>query len=294
MSLSFKSGIDGEISAMMSLFMRFLFVAGLFFVSSLGVEIAHASSSVVGQLDVFENIKSPQLGNSRTIRVLLPADYHQNPTRRYPVIYLHDGENGFDDQSADGGYEWQIDEALAKLGGETGVGAIVVGIDAFMDQRGEEFDYNLFGAKYAAFLIETIKPWIDQAYRTDPRREATFTMGSSWGGNISLALVWRHPEVFSSAACLSIAVGSRWKSMQKMLADAPLPSLPVRFYLDHGDTEGEETYAQYVSRLAKDLLQRGVPAENVVYREFRGHGHSATAWRLRSPHTLRWLLTNSL
>src|SRR5262249_42595096 len=147
----------------------------------------------------------PQLRNSRDVRVWLPPGYKKNPNARYPVIYMHDGQNLFDPQTANNGADWRIDEVMTTLikNKELRSKVIVVGVD-FTKDRFDEYDYAADGSNYADFLINTVKPLVDSQFRTMPGRETTYTMGSSMGAIISVELAWKHPEVFSRAAGLSL------------------------------------------------------------------------------------------
>src|SRR5258708_5997247 len=155
-------------------------------------------NTVMGELRVLPQLASPQLNNQRDIFVLLPASYH-NSEQRYPVIYMHDGQNLFDRALGFAGNEWEVDETLARLADEN-IEAIVVGIPN-TDKRFQE--YNPFpqvwggtGDQYLAFMVDTLKPIIDRDFRTLPDRDHTGTIGSSLGGLIGLFAFFQRPDVF--------------------------------------------------------------------------------------------------
>src|SRR5205085_774096 len=177
------------------------------------------SHTVVGDLRVLEGVSSPQLGNRRDILVHLPFSYRQGH-QRYPVLYMHDGQNLFDEATSFCG-EWEVDETMEELRHE-GLEAIVVGIPNMGDQRCEEYSpfpnrrfRSVRGAAYLAFLVETVKPLIDHTFRTLPERDHTGIMGSSMGGLISLYAFFRHPEVFGFAGVMS---PSLWFARQSIFA----------------------------------------------------------------------------
>jgi predicted alpha/beta superfamily hydrolase len=129
----------------------------------------------------------PQLGRYRRIWLYLPPDYHTS-TRHYPVLYMHDGQNLFQEWSAFG-EEWGVDETIDAMERK----CIVVGVDNGGEHRLREYklhDDEEFGKgegrPYLAFLVETLKPFIDRSYRTKTGREHTWIAGSSMGGLISL------------------------------------------------------------------------------------------------------------
>ncbi|MBI5958142.1 MAG: alpha/beta hydrolase, partial [Chloroflexi bacterium] len=165
--------------------------------------------TITGTIQVCEAVYSPQLDNQRRLFVYLPPSYGQTG-RRYPVVYMHDGQNLFDAALSFSG-EWQVDETLEALSAE-GIEAIVVGIPNLDGEiTGARLDeYGPFpsvlrggrggrGAEYVAFIADTVKPLIDADFRTLPDRDHTSTAGSSMGGLISLYAFFARPEVFSRA-----------------------------------------------------------------------------------------------
>jgi predicted alpha/beta superfamily hydrolase len=135
---------------------------------------------------------------------LLPTDY-QDINKSYPVIYMHDGQNLFDSSTA-AGQEWYLDETLSMLHGE----CIVVGIDSGEEKRATEYNFRDSiefgegeGRKYIEFIAQTLKPFIDERFRTLPDREHTFIAGSSLGGLISFYGAMYFPEVFGGAGIFS-------------------------------------------------------------------------------------------
>lgn len=155
--------------------------------------------TVVGTLKVLPQLPSKQLGNSRDILVWLPPTYLESK-QRYPVIYMHDGQNLFDRYTSFVG-EWEVDETLTALASEN-YEAIVVGIPSISEVRGNElspFDDKHIGDgrgnAYMSFLLDTIKPIIDSEFRTQPDTANTGIMGSSMGGLISLYYLWVKPDL---------------------------------------------------------------------------------------------------
>ncbi|MFN2396927.1 MAG: alpha/beta hydrolase-fold protein, partial [Bacteroidales bacterium] len=134
----------------------------------------------------------PQLDRNRRIWIYLPPDYDQTQ-KNYPVIYMHDGQNLFDVETSFMG-EWEVDETLNDLAARGYNVPIVVGIDNGGNHRANEYLPYFFsnlnaggeGDEYMEFIVETLKPFIDNEYRTLPDRENTGIIGSSLGGVISL------------------------------------------------------------------------------------------------------------
>lgn len=165
--------------------------------------------TVVGTIKILEQLYSRQLDNRRSIMVYLPPSYNSSD-QRYPVLYMHDGQNLFDAKTSYVG-EWQVDETMERLSRE-GLEAIVVGIPNMGEQRMSEYSASKSvkygaegqGRRYLAFLCETVKPLIDQDFRTKPEREHTGTMGSSMGGLISLFAFFHRHETFGFAGIMSL------------------------------------------------------------------------------------------
>ena len=257
------------------------------------VEIADAGVPTrSGTLKVVRDVHSPELSNSRDILVHLPTSYTEDQ-RRYPVIYMHDGQNLFDDATSFAG-AWHVDEALEALDCE-GLDAIVVGIPNLGPKRIDE--YSPFvdaarrggsGDRYLRFIIQTLKPLIDREFRTLPDRLHTGVVGSSMGGLISLYAFFRHPDVFGFAGAMSpslwFANGAIFRTIDE------LQPLPGRVYLDAGTGEGPGLLAD-VRRLRNRLQgKRYQPGLDLRYVEEEGAGHSEAAWGGRLCDALRFLI----
>ena len=168
----------------------------------------YSASPQVKIIDTAFNI--PQLNRKRRIWIYLPKTYASS-SKTYPVLYMHDGQNLFNEQTAFSG-EWGVDECLDTLQQITGKECIVVGIDHGGDKRITEYnpyDNDKFGKgegkQYVDFLVNTLKPFIDSKYRTKKGPEYTFTAGSSMGALISLYAVIQYPKVFGGAGIFSPA-----------------------------------------------------------------------------------------
>jgi predicted alpha/beta superfamily hydrolase len=155
-----------------------------------------------------EDFFIPQLNRTRKVWIYLPPDYEKSKIS-YPVLYMHDGQNLFDDSTSYAG-EWSVDESLNDLFKKTVKGFIVVGINHGDSLRIEELtpwkneQYGGGkGAEYAKFVVETLKPFIDKNYRTLSDKENTGVMGSSLGGLISFYMGLKYPNTFGKAGVFS-------------------------------------------------------------------------------------------
>jgi predicted alpha/beta superfamily hydrolase len=260
------------------------------FVYSLVTWRDRAPLAVVGNVQKIPDFYSPQLGNTRGVSVWLPPGY-DHTTEQYPVIYMHDGQNVFDPATSTANIDWQIDDILQKRILEKSMRpVIVVAIDTIPKDRYQEYDYTLRGDRYAQFLIETVKPYIDAHYRTLRARESTFTMGSSMGGIISLSLLWRHAETFSRGAGLSLAAHVNHSAIYKVVTAGSAPKLPVAFYVDHGQYNDDSAYSTNVGPFVKYLLTLVFNSSNFRYDVDPYGDHREIDWSRRVSQALDFLI----
>ncbi|MFN8539426.1 MAG: glycogen debranching protein GlgX [Thermomicrobiales bacterium] len=254
--------------------------------------LAEGEHTIVGNVMTIASLGSPQLGIVRDIRVYLPPSYAQG-TARYPVLYMHDGQNLFDEATAYAG-EWRVDETMEELARE-GIEAIVVGIPNA--GRGRLDEYSPFadqeygggrGEDYLAFIVHTLKPYIDASFRTLPEREQTGMLGSSLGGLISLYAFFRYPEVFGFAGMMSPAFWFADRAIFSFVEEAE--PADGRLYLDIGTAEGEDTLAD--TRWMVELLEaKGYESgDRLRYVEDHGAGHNEAAWAARLREAITYLL----
>jgi predicted alpha/beta superfamily hydrolase len=268
---------------------------------------------------------------ARDVEVWLPPGYDASGNTRYPVIYMHDGQNLFEPEKSFIGVDWGIDEALTGLLGRGEVPPVIVVGIANTDNRLGEYmpekalpdeksragmtkfiqlhipgaPYQLNGDAYLKFLIQELKPFIDQTYPTCPDAPHTFLMGSSMGGLISLYALGQYPDVFGGAACLSTA----WHIGRKLLMPYYQDAFPCpeghKVYLDMGGQELHHWFpvVQWVlNRLLLKLHNQSVQyaldagfrdGENLLAMTFPQAEHSERAWRKRVHIPLRFLLIES-
>lgn len=246
-----------------------------------------AVAHLPGALLLAEKVYSPQLRNHRSIVVYLPRRYHDEPLRRFPVIYMQDGQNLFDPATSYGGVPWLAADAAESLA-DSGREPIIVGI--YHGGRRRIREYNPFadwrrgrGTAYARFVAETVKPLIDAAFRTLPDREHTAIVGSSMGGLISLYTFFLHGNVFGRCGAMSPSLWVANGAMLQVCASQGL--VDGRIYVDNGSEEPSAW------RLAVLLDQMGYAAGRTLhYVEGKGDGHTEAAWARRLPAALRFLL----
>lgn len=248
--------------------------------------------TIVGTVRVLDQIYSPELGNRRDILVYLPPGYDAS-RQRYPVIYMHDGQNLFD-QATSYNDEWQVDETMEALS-RAGYPAIVVGISNLGEQRIEEYspfeDPRHGGGKgqaYLAFIVQTLKPLIDRQFRTLPDRLHTGIMGSSMGGLISLYAFFKHRQIFGFTGVMSPSLWFAGRAIFDLLRAEPLA--PGTIYLDIGRLEGPEELVDFRQMCAL-LIDKGYrPGSDILCVEEPTAEHSEPAWSGRLHAALRFLL----
>lgn len=219
---------------------------------------------------VFEGkFASKMFGHDRFVRVALPVSYENSKDRRYPVLYIHDGQNAFTTagpHAAFGWGNWELDKTSEKLAGEGRMEEVIlVATDCstkrYQEYRGpasvqnDESEYE----KYRDFLVNELKPHIDKTYRTKPEPAQTAVLGSSMGGICSLALAWEKPEVFGKAASISGAYAVEEEAFLKLLKAYRGPRKPFKIYLDSGtkDFRGGDDGAAKTKEVVAELKRAG-------------------------------------
>jgi len=237
------------------------------------------SGGVTGQVKYHLDVAGDGL-LPRHLIVWLPPGYDDNPETRYPVLYMHDGQNVFDPATSFLGTDWGVDETITRLMSENLIQpVIVVGIYNSPD-RSDDYGTGEKGVAYQKFVVEVVKPLIDSTYRTKPGREDTAVMGSSMGGLISFLLAWNHPQVFQQAACLSPAFFS---NAVDMVRSAPTAPEGMRIYMDNGTIGLEQELQVMCDDMMGALAPKGfVPGgNNFEWFLDQGAEHNERAWAIR-------------
>ncbi|MDA7501876.1 alpha/beta hydrolase-fold protein [Chitinophagales bacterium] len=234
----------------------------------------------------------PQLDRTRRIAALLPNDY-ETSGKDYPVLYLHDGQNLFDDDAPYG--NWGLKESMTKMARENLQDVIIVAIDHGNKLRLNEyspFDNERFGkgqgALYLEFLIETLKPHVDKNFRTKHEREFTGIGGSSLGGLISLYAGMKFPDVFGKMLIFSPSLWLSEEIFEMMKKWEPKANTAVYHY--SGQKESEEHYPNAV-RMKSILGAKGLP-NDILDLQFTTHSegrHHEWFWGVEAPKAIEWL-----
>ncbi|WP_158983793.1 alpha/beta hydrolase-fold protein [Lysobacter panacisoli] len=253
-----------------------------------------------GTVESYQDVPSAHV-SARNVDVWLPPGYADHPRRRYPVLYMHDGQNLFDPSLAYTGIDWDIDGTMTRLIAARRVREAIVVAISNTPLRGAEYmpakaappgsRAQLLSDPYLRFLVDELKPAIDATYRTRTGRSDTFVMGASMGGLISAYAMSEYPEVFGGAGGLS----THWPADDGAVIDFLAAHLPGRrthrLYFDHGTATLDASYGPYQQRMDEVLTRAGWRrGRDFDSRVFPGAEHNERAWRDRVEIPLQFLL----
>lgn len=274
-----------------------------------------------GQLVRYHDFPSQHI-EPRTVSVWLPDGYTVGDSCN--VIYMHDGKMLFDGATTWNGQEWQVDETFGRMIQADSIPpCIVVAIDNTSKRMTEYYptktrryvvpeesrkydENNILGDNYLRFLVEELKPFIDEQYRPLTDREHTFVLGSSMGGLISLYAICEYPQVFGGAGCMSSHLSMRhlpvadpeaWGKPQlwfegfcRYLRDnLPEPNSCL-IYMDHGTCSIDADYGPFQEQVDSIFRELGWDNDHFRTLVFEGDSHKEDHWAARLHHPLLFLL----
>jgi predicted alpha/beta superfamily hydrolase len=238
----------------------------------------------------------------RGVTIYLPLAYEAEPARRFPVLYMHDGQNLFEASQAAFGVEWRLDETLDELTAEGSIPPVIaVGVHNTAERLSDytpDADPTYgggLGDAYADFLVQVLKPIVDRELRTRPERTHTSLAGSSLGGIISLHVFLRHPQVFGRVGCVSPSLWWNDRSPTRAF-QAHAGLLPERLWLCMGTGEGSEGLRgpyliEYLRELGQSALAKDMSwADGLGALEDPLARHDEASWAARLPAILAFLL----
>jgi predicted alpha/beta superfamily hydrolase len=246
------------------------------------------NGQITGMVKYHTKIKGDSI-KPRDVIVWLPPDYDKNTKKRYPVLYMHDGQNIFDPKTASFKVDWQLDEtadSLIRMKKMRPV--IIVGIYNTSD-RMQEYCPTTKGKAYRDFVVKKVKPMIDSLYRTMPDRENTAVGGSSAGGLVSFMLLWENETVFSKAICMSPAFKIEVIDYVKEVEKYTGKKKDIKIYIDNGGIDLETRLQPGVDDMIKALDKKGYKKDKdyfVVIDKNAAHTESEWAKRMPFPLTL--------
>ena len=239
----------------------------------------------------------PQLNRSRRVWLYLPPDYHTTE-KKYPVIYMHDGQNLFDNLTSFSG-EWQVDETLNLLHQQGDYGAIVVGIDNGGVHRIPEYapwaneqHGGGQGLLYMNFIVETLKPYIDANFRTLPQAPYTAMIGSSLGALISTYGQVRFAQTFSKVGSFSPAYWFNLNDLNNYIQSTNVNLSGARYYFVAGQNESS-TMVPNINTIRTSLQGNGLTASNTLVKIDSYGSHTESYWRGEFGAAYQWLFAQT-
>lgn len=287
--------------------------------------ITWAQTVSVGKLDIIQNFASNYV-DARNIAIWLPENYSKK--EKYTVLYMHDGQMLYDATTTWNKQAWNVEDTAQKLISENKIQkCIIVGVYNNSTKRHVEYypqkaykllskedkkrvsenlqqnnrikeDFKPISDLYLKFLVEELKPYIDQNYSVYTDAAHTFIAGSSMGGLISMYAVCEYPEIFGGAACIS----THWPGVFAMEKN-PIPdsflvylrkNIPNpenhKFYFDCGNKTLDENYLPLQKEVDALFKEKGYTAKNYLSLFFEGKDHSENSWAERFSTPLNFLL----
>lgn len=236
---------------------------------------------ITGIVKYHLNMKAESL-KPRDVIVWLPPFYFIQPEKRYPVLYMHDGQNIFNPKTSFLNVDWQIDETADTLIRKDLIEDIIIVGIYNTPQRRSEYSENDTGYAYMNFIIDSLKPFIDRNYRTKTSREYTAVGGSSMGGLISFMLAWEHPDIFSKAICMSPAFKVRRFNFVDNVESYKGEKKNIKFYIDNGGVELDSLIQFGINDMLSTLNKKGFKEkEDYYWIQDLNAKHNEDAWSKR-------------
>lgn len=236
---------------------------------------------ITGRVDYYKNLTGKGI-LPRDLLVWVPPDYSNDSTTRYPVLYMQDGQNLFDPNTAAFGVDWRLDETADSLIKQDVIRPlIIVGLTS-TDWRTEEYTDTDTGRAYMNFIVDKVKPFIDSVYRTLSGPENNIVGGSSLGGLISFILPWVYPDIFSTGICMSAAIKINNIDYVKNIEDFTGPHKNVRFYFDTGSDSLDLKLKPGILDMINVLQDKGYKPGKDIFWYFDKNGkHNESSWGKR-------------
>ncbi len=263
-------------------------IRGFFFFIMLWItSVTSAKESTASKNVSTFTIEAPQLKTTKKIWIYLPKDYSAT-AKKYSVIYMHDAQNLFDAKTAYSG-EWNVDEKLDSLKAQL----IVVGIEHGNEKRIDEltpFKNEKYGGgnadNYLDFIVKTLKPYIDNHYRTKPKAKNTIIMGSSLGGLVSYYAILKYPKTFGKAGVFS---PSFWFSNDIYTLTEKAPKIKTKIYFLCGDKESDDMVKDMTKMERLLDTKRCYCLHLTKSKIVKGGEHNEKLWRDGFVKAVLWL-----
>ncbi len=228
----------------------------------------------------------------RDVIVWLPPGYDES-SERYPVLYMHDGQNIIDPKTSAFGVDWQVDESLTRLIELKKIKPLIVVGIYNTRERSKDYLPGQQGTRYAKFVCQHLKPLIDKTYRTDCSRESTAVAGSSAGGLCAFTMAWENADVFSKAICMSSAFkyersdGTISVNYLPQFIAAKQPLNPPYVYFDNGGVGLETLLQPGIDEMIAAMKNKGLEAgKDFAWKCYPKSSHNEASWAERLPAAL--------
>jgi predicted alpha/beta superfamily hydrolase len=236
------------------------------------------------------SIEASQLNTTKKIWVYLPKDYDNNPKKKYPVIYMHDGQNLFDAKTSYVG-EWNVDETLDSISAQV----IVIGIEHGNEKRIEEltpFKHEKYGGgnadNYLNFIVQTLKPYVDKTYRTKTNANNTALFGSSLGGLVSFYGALQYPKIFGKVGCFSPSFWFNRKDFFELMEQTK--TFKTKIYFLCGDNEGDDDMVRDLNNMEVQVNTKRCECNKLNKKVIvKGGQHNEKLWREGFKKAYLWL-----
>lgn len=251
-----------------------------------------SGGTYTGKINIHKKFHSEILGNDRNVLVFLPPGYSEKNAEKYPVLYMNDGQNLFNRETAFGGNEWCVDETAQRLMLEGKIKEVIIvaveNTDRRMWEYTQAFDQEVgAGGKsldYGRFLMEEVKPMIDSDYKTTNSAKETGIAGSSLGGLSAIHLSWTFPNTFGIMGALSPSIWFANKDIINRISSDPREKGPSKIWInigtrESGDSPNSLTHVYNAREMGNVFLKKNyTPEKDIFYREIPGGGHSENDW----------------
>ena len=230
---------------------------------------------------------SRTLKNKRDIYIWTPLEYDKS--KKYPILFIHDGQNVFQSGNSYSEEEWHLDETVTELIANNEIEPMIMVGVANTKDRYDEYDPHLRGVDYGKALIRELIPELDKRYSFDKNRICT--MGASYGGLISLFLGWEFNETFSAAACLSPAFNHRGYNYIGRLKKKK-PPVNLKLVVVNGTEDLDSDLQSGVDEFISYVGEKNFRNKDLLYWIDIGQSHTELAWANQSKRIIKWLYKN--
>jgi enterochelin esterase-like enzyme len=250
----------------------------------------HHTPHITGETYAWWQFRSQFLVHARDVLVWLPPGYHDNPHRRYPVLYAHDGQNLLDATTSFMGVKWNLDNVAYSMIQDGMIEPFIMVAVYNSPDRIPEYNPLAKGGEFGRFMVEEVMPAVNGQFRTEGGR-CNALIGSSMGGLISFAHLWWYPQHFFGAACLSPSLWVLYRTggAREWLERHRFPPVDTKLYLDHGTRGYEGRMRGIVEDVVHFCLERGLSKNKIRHHIARGGDHNEFSWAARVDKPLKFL-----